>query len=91
VGTLTLANSQPLSSGTAVTLSVGNNDQSTSFTGDILGSGILIKIGGGEPGLTYFHVTTSPASVPEPGALVLLAAAALAGVAVWGRKNHRVC
>jgi fibronectin-binding autotransporter adhesin len=140
-------------SGTAVTLSVGNNGDNTIFAGDMLGSGSLVKIGsgtltlsgtdsyeggttvlggtldiasvsalpgnstlaiantaevifatdlgsaiqlslmlpgagGGEPGLTYFHVTAAP--VPEPGALVLLAAAALAGAAVWrGRMRNR--
>jgi fibronectin-binding autotransporter adhesin len=136
-------------SGTAVTLSVGNNGQNTDFTGDILGTGSLIKIGsgtltlsgtdtytgsttvlggvldiasvsalpgnstlviantaevvfatdlgsaiqlslmlpgGGEPGMTCFRVTTgSPASVPEPGTLLLLAAAAIAG-AIAHRK-----
>jgi fibronectin-binding autotransporter adhesin len=141
------------STGTAVALSVGNNGQSTTFSGDILGSGSLTKIGGGTltlsgtdtyaggttvlggtldiasvsalpgnstlgiantaevifatdlgsavqlslmlpgaggglPGMTYFHVTaSSPASAPEPGTLVLLAAAALAGAAVLRRRK----
>jgi fibronectin-binding autotransporter adhesin len=136
----------------AVALSVGNNGESTAFAGDILGSGSLVKIGGGtltlsgsdsytggttvlggtldiasvyalpgnstlaiantaevvfatdlglaiqlslmlpgaaggEPGMTYFRVSTAPASVPEPGTLALLAAAVLAGVAAWRRRG----
>jgi hypothetical protein len=43
---------------------------------------MLPGAGGGEAGMTYFHVTTRvPASVPEPGTIVLLAAAALVVVA----------
>jgi fibronectin-binding autotransporter adhesin len=137
--------------GTAVTLRVGNNGADTAFTGDILGSGSLVKIGGGtltlsgndsysggttvlggvldiasvtslpgnstlaiantaevifatdlgsavqlslmlpgagggDSGLTYFHVSTNPASVPEPSTLMLLAAAAVAGLTAWRRK-----
>jgi fibronectin-binding autotransporter adhesin len=139
--------------GTAVTLRIGNNNADTVFSGDILGSGSLVKIGGGtltlsgtnsytggttvfggvldiasitalpsntmlgiantaevvfatdlgsaiqlnlmlpgagsDPGMTYFRIASSaPASVPEPGTLLLLAAAALAGVAARrrGRK-----
>jgi fibronectin-binding autotransporter adhesin len=148
---LALANA----TGTAVTLSVGNNTQSTVFAGDIIGSGSLVKIGsgvltisgtdsyeggttvlggtldiasvsalpgnstlaiantaevvfatdlgsavqlslmlpgagGGEPGMTYFRVTAStPASVPEPAAWALLAAAALACAAAWRRRRKQ--
>jgi fibronectin-binding autotransporter adhesin len=147
---LTLTNA----SGTAVTLTVGNNGESTYFGGDILGNGGLKKIGAGtltlagsddysggttvlggvldiasvsalpgnstlaiantaevvfatdlgsaiqlslmlpgaggaEPGMTCFHVTTSPASVPEPGTLALLAAAVLAGIAARRRSDLR--
>jgi fibronectin-binding autotransporter adhesin len=136
----------------AVTLNVGNNGENTAFTGDILGSGSLIKIGtgrlvlsgsdsytgnttvlggtldiesvtalpgnstlgiantaevifatdlgsaiqlslmlpgagGGQPGMTYFHVTTNTAAVPEPGTLALLAAAVTAGLAAWRRRR----
>jgi fibronectin-binding autotransporter adhesin len=60
-----------------------------------LGSAIQLSLmlpgaGGGEPGLTYFHVTSSaPASVPEPGTLALLAAAALTGLAACRRRRSR--
>jgi fibronectin-binding autotransporter adhesin len=44
--------------------------------------------GGGDPGLTYFRVVSSaPASVPEPGTLALLSAAALAATVAWRRRR----
>jgi fibronectin-binding autotransporter adhesin len=57
-----------------------------------LGSAVQLSLmlpgaGGSEPGMTYFHVTTNPASVPEPGTLVLLAAAAMIGVVAVRRKG----
>jgi MYXO-CTERM domain-containing protein len=56
-----------------------------------LGSAVQLSLmlpgaGGGDPGLTYFRVTTTP--VPEPGTLELLAAAVVVGAAAWrGRRQ----
>jgi fibronectin-binding autotransporter adhesin len=75
------------------TLVLGNSAELV-FATD-LGSAIQLSLmlpgaGGGEAGMTYFHVTTRvPASVPEPGTIVLLAAAALVVVARLCRLARR--
>jgi fibronectin-binding autotransporter adhesin len=64
--------------GTAVTLSVGNNGQDTSFTGDILGSGSLIKIGTGTLTLSGTDAYTGGTTVLG-GALDIESVSALPG------------
>ncbi len=40
-------------------------------------------------GASVVHATTVPLPVPEPGALELLAAGAIAGLVVWARNRRK--
>jgi fibronectin-binding autotransporter adhesin len=64
--------------------------------GTDLGSAIQLSLmlpgaAGGDPGMTYFHVTANaPGSVPEPGTFVLFAAAMLTGAVAWRRRRSMI-
>jgi autotransporter-associated beta strand protein len=86
-GTLDIASISALPGNS--TLAIANTAEV--IFGTDLGSAVQLSLmlpgAGGEPGLTYFHVTTSPASVPEPGTLALLAAAVAVCLAAWRRRK----
>jgi fibronectin-binding autotransporter adhesin len=107
-GMLTLSGTDTYTGGTTVLGGIldiesvaalpGNSTLAIANTAEVifatdLGSAIQLSLmlpgaSGGAPEFTCFRVTTSaPAQVPEPGTPVLLAAAVLAALAAWRRKQ----